>query len=92
MLSFRKAANVATMNSKNKMHDIGGKVLGDLSRHTPSPLLSMGGALTNQIGFGGNTPGARISNLAISNFPGPNVPLYLQGAKLEYWSVAGPRS
>lgn len=34
----------------------------------------------------------KLSFQAISNFPRPNVPLYLKGAKLEYWSVAGPTS
>jgi len=69
---------------------IGASDLTDLNKHIPASLLAATGKLISRIGLDAGGTGKRLFNMAISNVPGPSVPLYLQGAKLKFWSIVAP--
>lgn len=79
-----------TSNSKTALAGVGAKDLTDINKHTPAALLAAAGKMISTVGFDSAGTGKRLFNVAISNVPGPTVPLYLQGAKLKFWSVVGP--
>jgi diacylglycerol O-acyltransferase len=79
-----------TSNSKTALAGIGAKDLTDLNKHVPAALLAAAGKMISTVGFDSAGTGKRLFNVGISNVPGPTVPLYLQGAKLRFWSIVGP--
>ena len=79
-----------TSQSKTMVEAIGANELTDINKHIPASLLAAAGKLVNRIGLDAGRTGKRLFNLGISNVPGPNVPLYLQGAKLKFWSIVAP--
>ena len=50
--------------------------MSDLSKHVPAATLVLAGRLVSRAGMA-----SRMCNLFISNVPGPQVPLYMNGAK-----------
>lgn len=79
-----------TSRSKSMVEAIGANELTDLNKHVPASLLAATGKLIARIGLDAGGTGKRLFNVAISNVPGPNVPLYLKGAHLKYWSIVAP--
>ena len=79
-----------TARSKSIVNAIGASDLTDLNKHIPASLLAATGKLISRIGLDAGGTGKRLFNMAISNVPGPSVPLYLQGAKLKFWSIVAP--
>lgn len=79
-----------TSNSKTALAGIGAKDLTDLNKHVPAALLAAAGKMISTVGIDSAGTGKRLFNVAISNVPGPTVPLYLQGAQLKFWSVVAP--
>ena len=51
----------------------------DISRFVPSATLALAGRLVTGLGLGSR---ARFANCTITNVPGPQQPLYFNGAKL----------
>lgn len=79
-----------TARSKSIVNAIGASDLTDLNKHIPASLLAATGKLISPIGLDAGGTGKRLFNMAISNVPGPSVPLYLQGARMRYWSIVAP--
>jgi diacylglycerol O-acyltransferase len=79
-----------TSSSKTALEGIGAKDLTDVNKHVPAALLAAAGRMISTVGFDTAGTGKRLLNVAISNVPGPTVPLYLQGAELKFWSIVAP--
>jgi WS/DGAT/MGAT family acyltransferase len=65
--------------------------LSDLSEHAPAATLAMTGKLSRRASaaMGRGTP---LAGCTITNVPGPSVPLYLNGARMTYFSAILPIS
>jgi WS/DGAT/MGAT family acyltransferase len=68
---------------------IGARELTDLATHVPASTLALTGKMLGRalLGIGRGAPPA---NCAITNVPGPSVPLYLDGARMTYFSAIMP--
>jgi diacylglycerol O-acyltransferase len=66
----------ATKKSKAAKAGISARVMTDLSQHVPAATQVLAGRLVLRTGAA-----ARMCNLFISNVPGPQVPLYMNGAE-----------
>jgi WS/DGAT/MGAT family acyltransferase len=66
----------STQKSKEAKTGISARLMTDLSQHVPAATLVTAGRLVLRAGMAAN-----ICNLFISNVPGPQVPLYMNGAK-----------
>jgi len=66
----------ATQRSKETKAGVSARLMTDLSKHVPAATQVMAGRLVLNAGLA-----ARMCNLFISNVPGPQVPLYMNGAK-----------
>ena len=65
----------ATRKSKEARAGISARLMTDLSQHVPAATLVTAGRLVLRAGMA-----ATVCNLFISNVPGPQVPLYMNGA------------
>jgi diacylglycerol O-acyltransferase len=70
---------------------VGAKELTDISKHAPAATLAMSARLLagSSLGVGQRAP---LANCTISNVPGPAIPLYLNGARMTYFSAIMPIS
>lgn len=66
----------STQKSKEAKSGISARLMTDLSQHVPAATLVTAGRLVLRAGMAAN-----ICNLFISNVPGPQVPMYMNGAK-----------
>jgi WS/DGAT/MGAT family acyltransferase len=66
----------STQKSKEAKSGISARLMTDLSQHVPAATLVTAGRLVLRAGLAAN-----ICNLFISNVPGPQVPLFMNGAK-----------
>ncbi len=66
----------STQRSKEAKSGVSARLMTDLSKHVPAATQVMAGRLVLRAGLA-----ARMCNLFISNVPGPQVPLYMNGAK-----------
>jgi hypothetical protein len=66
----------ATQRSKEAKAGISARLMTDLSQHVPAATLVTAGRLVLRAGMAAN-----ICNLFISNVPGPQVPMYMNGAR-----------
>jgi len=68
---------------------IGARELTDLGTHAPAATLALTGKMLGRalLGAGRRSP---LANCAITNVPGPKVPLYLDGARMTYFSAIMP--
>jgi WS/DGAT/MGAT family acyltransferase len=66
----------ATQRSKETKAGVSARLMTDLSKHAPAATQVMAGRLVLSAGLA-----ARMCNLFISNVPGPQVPLYMNGAR-----------
>ena len=78
-----------TVSSEAVSQAIGARELTDIGRHTPAATLALTSKLLSRAAFG---TGARapLANCTITNVPGPAVPLYLNGARMTYFSAIMP--
>jgi diacylglycerol O-acyltransferase len=83
------SVQAASTQTKALNNAIGARDLTDISKFAPPATLAFAGRLASLTGLGGKGP-AVLHNCIVTNVPGPNVPLYLLGAKLVYWSGVGP--
>ena len=65
----------ATQRSKAAQSGVSARVMTDLSKHVPAATQVLASRLVLRAGAA-----ARLCNLFISNIPGPQVPLYMNGA------------
>ncbi len=70
---------------------VSARELTDIARYAPGATIAMTSKMlayaSTQLG-----PWASLANCTIANVPGPNVPLYLKGARLSYFSAIMPIS
>ena len=85
-LAFVKAQTAA---SALMSRAIGARELTDLGTHAPAATLALTGKMLGSAlsGAGRRAP---LANCAIANVPGPTVPLYLNGARMTYFSAIMP--
>ena len=70
---------------------IGAKELTDITKHAPAATLALSARLLagSSLGVGQRTP---LASCTITNVPGPAIPLYLNGARMTYFSAIMPIS
>ena len=85
------AVHDATARTKETANAVGAKELTDLSKFAPPATLAFAGRLISLTGLGGSGP-FPLHHTAVSNVPGPTVPIYLLGARMRYWSCVAPIS
>ncbi len=85
-LAFVKAQTAA---SEPYSRAIGARELTDLGTHAPAATLALTGKMLGRalLGAGRRAP---LANCAIANVPGPSAPLYLNGARMTYFSAIMP--
>lgn len=66
----------ATRKSKEARSGVSARLMTDLSQHVPAATLVTAGRLVLRAGMAAN-----ICNLFVSNVPGPQIPMYMNGAK-----------
>ncbi len=78
-----------TASSEAMARAIGARELTDLATHAPASTLALTGKTlgTALLGAGRRAP---LANCAITNVPGPSTPLYLNGARMTYFSAIMP--
>ncbi|HYQ51318.1 MAG TPA: wax ester/triacylglycerol synthase family O-acyltransferase [Pseudomonas sp.] len=84
-----EALQAATSESKAIQNAVGAHDLTNLQKFAPPATLGLAGRLATAMGMGGKGP-VVLHNCMVTNVPGPNVPLYMLGAKLVYWCGVGP--
>ena len=68
--------HASTQRSKEARAGVSARLMTDLSQHVPAATLVTAGRLVLRAGVAAN-----ICNLFISNVPGPQVPMYMNGAR-----------
>jgi len=70
---------------------VGAKELTDVTKHAPAATLAMSARLLadSTIGLGQRMP---LASCTVTNVPGPAIPLYLNGARMTYFSAIMPIS
>lgn len=70
------AIRAATRQSKEAKAGVSARLMTDLSKHVPAATQVLAGRLVARAGMA-----SRMCNLFVSNVPGPQLPLYMNGAK-----------
>jgi hypothetical protein len=85
-LAYIKAQTAA---SKRISRAIGARELTDIGTQAPAATLAITGKMLGRalLGVGQSAP---LANCAITNVPGPSVPIYLNGARMTYFSAIMP--
>jgi WS/DGAT/MGAT family acyltransferase len=83
------AIKAQTASSEVVSRAIGARELTDIGTHAPAATLAITGRMLGSalLGAGRSAP---LANCAIANVPGPSVPLYLNGARMTYFSAIMP--
>jgi hypothetical protein len=70
---------------------VGAKELTDITKHAPAATLALSARLLagSSLGMGQRAP---LASCTITNVPGPAIPLYLNGARMTYFSAIMPIS
>jgi hypothetical protein len=70
---------------------VGAKELTDITKHAPAATLALSARLMagSALGVGHRVP---LASCTITNVPGPAIPLYLNGARMTYFSAIMPIS
>jgi len=78
-----------TASSRLIARAIGARELTDIGTHSPAATLALTGKMLGRalLGVGRRAP---IANCAITNVPGPSIPIYLNGARMTYFSAIMP--
>jgi len=78
-----------TSNSEEMAHAVRARELTDLSQHAPARTLATTARLLSSAALGAGQH-APLANCTITNVPGPTIPLYLNGARMTYFSAIMP--
>ena len=70
------AIQEATRQSKEAKAGVSARLMTDLSKHVPAATQVLAGRLVSRVGMA-----SRMCNLFISNVPGPQIPLFMNGAR-----------
>ena len=81
------AISAATRQAKETANGVGARQMTDIQQHIPSSTLALAARLVNGLALGTR---ARFCNCIITNVPGPQNPLYKNGAKLLSMWGCGP--
>ncbi len=71
-----RTIHAATQKSKEARAGVSARLMTDLSQHVPAATMVTAGRLVLRAGMAAN-----ICNLFISNVPGPQVPMFMNGAR-----------
>jgi len=82
------AVHAATRNSKALTNAYGARVMTDLNRHVPAATLALAGRLVTRWGVANAID--PLFNAVVTNVPGPQVPLFMNGARLIGYYGLGP--
>lgn len=85
-----KEINSATSNMKSFINGVGASDMTDITRFAPEATLAFAGKLVALTRLDAGRVSQPLFNVGISNVPGPQVPLYLEGAMLRHFSVVAP--
>jgi WS/DGAT/MGAT family acyltransferase len=84
------AVYASTRHAKQVADGIGAREMTDINLHSPAAVTMLAAKLFTQAGLKEDrTP---FFHFGLSNAPGPTVPMYLCGAKLQAWTVLVPLS
>jgi len=80
-----------TANADEIEQAVGAKELTDITKHAPAATLAVTARLLagSSLGLGQRAP---LASCTITNVPGPAIPLYLNGARMTYFSAIMPIS
>jgi diacylglycerol O-acyltransferase len=76
-------------NAEQARPAVGAKELTDITKHAPAATLALSARLLAGTGLGMGQR-APLASCTISNVPGPSIPLYLNGARMTYFSAIMP--
>jgi hypothetical protein len=84
-----RAVHHHTSSASEIEQAVGAKELTDITKHAPAATLAISARLLaeSSIGIG---QGAPLASCTIMNVPGPAIPLYLNGARMTYFSAIMP--
>ena len=84
-----RAVHHHTSSASEIEQAVGAKELTDITKHAPAATLAISARLLaeSSIGIG---QGAPLASCTITNVPGPAIPLYLNGARMTYFSAIMP--
>jgi WS/DGAT/MGAT family acyltransferase len=80
-----------TSNADEIDQAVGAKELTDITKHAPAATLAVTARLLagSSLGLGQRAP---LASCTVTNVPGPAIPLYLNGARMTYFSAIMPIS
>jgi WS/DGAT/MGAT family acyltransferase len=80
-----------TSNADDIDQAVGAKELTDITKHAPAATLAVTARLLagSSLGLGQRAP---LASCTVTNVPGPAIPLYLNGARMTYFSAIMPIS
>jgi hypothetical protein len=80
-----------TANAEEIEQAVGAKELTDVTKHAPAATLAISARLLagSALGVGQRAP---LASCTVTNVPGPSIPLYLNGARMTYFSAIMPIS
>jgi WS/DGAT/MGAT family acyltransferase len=87
-LARLRAIHGSTANSKEAKNAIGARQMTDLTKHIPASTIALAGRLVTGLGLAHRT--IRFCNCTITNVPGPQQPLYLNGARMLTMTGSAP--
>lgn len=82
------AVHAHTRDAKELSQAYGARLMTDINKHIPAATLALAGRLVTQLGVGNMIH--PLFNCVITNVPGPQVPLYMNGARLVTQYGLGP--
>lgn len=83
-----RAIHEATVDAKSGTGPISPRQMTDLTQHVPAATEAMAARLITSLGLGYR--GKPLANCTVSNVPGPQQPLYLNGARMLRMMGVGP--
>lgn len=87
-LARLRAIHKTTTQAKQSSGPASTRQMTEIVRHIPAPTQMIAGRLITALGLGYKT--LRLCNCTVTNVPGPQQPLYLNGARLVLSTGAGP--